>query len=231
MEPKILYEDNSIFVCVKPPKYPVQSDKTGDYDLLSYLVDYMSKVKKFDDPYVGLVHRIDRPVGGLVVFAKNPKATAYLSLQLQERAFKKKYLTVVNGRPNEDKTLVDYIKKKASVSLSKIVDESTPRAKKAILHYKVIETVVDEEFGELSLLEIELETGRHHQIRVQLAHEGYPIWGDSKYNPNFIDKKGWFQIALWAYSITFKHPRSKTPVTFKESYGDLVPFNKFKNQL
>lgn len=231
MEPKIIYEDNSILICVKPPTFPVQSDKTGDLDLLSYLENYMKTVKNFEDPYVGLIHRIDRPVGGLVAFGKNKKSTGDISKQLQDRTFKKKYLTVVNGHPAEDKTLVDYLKKKANTSLSRVVEENAPNAKKAVLNYKVIEKITDEEYGDLSLLEVELETGRHHQIRVQLANEGFPIWGDSKYNDKFIDKRGWFQIALWAYYLSFKHPKTNKQVTFTEDPLDVIPFNKFKTQL
>ena len=231
MEPKILFEDSSIFVMIKPPKYPIQSDKTGDYDLLTYLLDYMKNTKNFENPYVGLVHRIDRPVGGVVVFGKNKKSTAFLSKQFQERTFKKKYLAVVNGHPKNDETLVNFLKKKNETNISRVVEESTPKSKKAILNYKVLEKITHEDLGELSLLEIELETGRHHQIRVQLSYIGFPLWGDTKYNDRFKNKRGWTQIALWAKSLSFTHPKTNKKVSYSENPLDMIPFNMFKNQL
>lgn len=219
---KIIFEDKNYIVCLKPAGIPVQSDITGDLDLHTEAVEYM-KTKGFETPYIGLVHRIDRPVSGIVVFAKNPKTAADISKQLQDRSFKKSYLAVVEGRP-ESNTLENYLKKKFKGNISSVVDSTVPKAKKAILHFKTLETIQHED-KELSLIEVQLETGRHHQIRVQLSHAGYPIWGDTKYNPNFQQEKGWFQIALFAYSITFKDALKKS-VDFKEKPTD-HPFTLF----
>jgi len=218
---EIIYEDQSIIVCLKAPGVPVQSDLTNDTDLQSILLDYMKK-KGFDKPYIGLVHRLDRPVGGLVVFAKNPKATAHLSKQLQDRTFKKTYLAVVKDQP-EDQTLIHHLKKKFKGNVSSVVSEDTPKSKKAIMHIKTVKdlTIDNETY---SLISIQLETGRHHQIRVQLAHIGHPIWGDTKYHPDFMNKKGWFQIALFSNEVQFVHPKLNASVTYNQDPTD-YPFN------
>lgn len=207
MEPKIIHEDKYLFVCQKPAKYPVQSDRSNDTDLKTYLEHYMRETKGFEEPYVGIVHRLDRPVGGLVVVAKNPKSNAFLSKGLQERSFKKIYLAVVEGQPDAV-TLVDYLKKRSKDNTSHIVEEGTPKAKKAILHLKPIKSLSIDGIIH-TMIQIELETGRHHQIRVQLAHAGYPIWGDTKYNPSFQQKRGWFDIALFASALSFVHPNGE----------------------
>lgn len=223
----ILFEDQGLIVCKKDPGQPVQSDLSGDKDLQTDLVDYM-KSKGFDKPYIGLVHRLDRPVGGCVLFGKNPKMTAALSKQIQDRLIKKYYLAVVEGKP-EDQTLVHYLKKKFKGNVSHVVDKETPKAKKAILHLKVIQTLMIDEV-EHSLVRIELETGRHHQIRVQLAAIGHGIYGDTKYNETYMNKRGWFQIALYAYGIGFEHPRTKKWLTF-EDYPSDHPFDKYDSML
>lgn len=225
MNPKIIFEDQHILVCLKPPKFPVQSDKTGDHDMQSFLYEYLKNEKGIEEPYIGLVHRIDRPVGGLVVFAKNPRTAAHLSKQLQNRTFKKTYFAVVEGQP-EDGTLIDYVKKRFKDNTSRVVNEEEPKAKKAILHFETQQSILEDDVL-LSLLTIGLETGRHHQIRVQLANSGNPLWGDTKYNPNFQEKKGWHQIALFAYKIEFIHPFTKKSVSFEANPTD-YPFNLFK---
>ena len=128
MEPNIIYEDKSIFVCYKPPKWPVQSDLTGDEDMKSYLEKYMKETKNFDDPYVGVVHRLDRPVSGLVVFAKNPKANHHLSQALQNRTFKKTYLAIVEGKATENHWC-HYLKKKFKTNTSHVVYKSVSKIK------------------------------------------------------------------------------------------------------
>jgi len=226
MEPKIIYEDKSIFVCYKPPKWPVQSDLTGDQDMVTYLKKYMKEVKNFDDPYVGLVHRLDRPVSGLVVFAKNPKANHHLSQSLQDRTFKKTYLAIVEGQPKEE-TWCHYLKKKFKTNTSHVVEAKSQKSKKAILTISPLETIqLDNQVH--SLVRIQLETGRHHQIRVQCAHMNHPLWGDTKYNPSFQNKKGWYQIALFAESVEFIHPKTKEIMSFKLPPKD-YPFDQFKN--
>lgn len=222
---EIIIEDQSIIVCLKAPGLPVQSDLTNDPDLQTMLVDYM-KNKGYDSPYIGLVHRIDRPVGGLVVFGKNPKATAHLSKQLQDRTFKKSYLAIVKGEP-KDQELTHYLKKKFKGNVSSVVEKGTKGAKEARLSFKVLEPVtIDNE--KYSLISIQLETGRHHQIRVQLSHIGHPIWGDTKYNPDFMNKKGWFQIALFSHEIQFTHPKTLKSIHCSKMPSD-YPFDQVEH--
>ncbi|SHJ87042.1 23S rRNA pseudouridine1911/1915/1917 synthase [Anaerobranca californiensis DSM 14826] len=228
MELKILHEDPHLIVCVKPPKIPSQPDPTGDLDMLTILEGHLKKnypnVKK---PYLGLVHRLDRPVGGIMVFAKTKEANAFLSKQLQDKTFVKKYLSVVTGNPEGDSgELRDYLIKLPRVNMSKVVDKDIKGAKEGVLEYKVLGRVVDQEYGTLTLMEILLKTGRHHQIRVQLSNRGWGIWGDNKYNNLFIKKQGWSQIALWSYQLQFIHPKRKKLVTF-ENYPDVYPFSLF----
>jgi len=219
---EIIYEDHDVLVCIKEAGVPVQSDLTSDIDLYTRLLEYIGK--KTDRPYLGLVHRLDRPVGGLIVFGKTPQATAHLSKQLQERTIKKTYLTVVENQP-QDATLVDYLKKKFKGNVSSVVDQSTSKAKKAILHLRNLESIVFDDKVH-TLLSVDLETGRHHQIRVQLSHAGYPIYGDTKYNPTFMEKKGWHQIALYSYRIEFRHPKTRKVLKF-EHMPTSEPFNMF----
>lgn len=198
---RIVFEDKNYLVVEKSPKVPVQSDRSDDIDLQTLAMTYM-KSKGFDNPYIGLVHRLDRPVGGIVVFAKNPRTNAHLSKLLQDRQFDKYYLAVVEGTP-EKQTLVNFLKKKASNNTSYVVKDHEAGSKKAVLHVEPLKSF-EYDGSTLSLVKIKLDTGRHHQIRVQLAYAGFPIWGDTKYNPSFQDKKGWFQIALYASEVKFK---------------------------
>jgi len=223
MKPNILYEDKSVIVCIKDPGVPVQSDLTGDLDLLTMLINHY-KNKGIEEPYVGLIHRLDRPVGGIVVFGKSARAVNHLSKQLQKRTIRKTYFAVVEGAP-DDQTLEHFLKKKFKGNVSVVVEESTPKAKKAIMHIKRVSTIKIE--GKLhSLISIKLETGRHHQIRVQLAHIGCPVWGDTKYNPTFSEQKGWFNIALFAQEITFINPEHNRHMTFETDPTEF-PFDQF----
>jgi len=218
MEVKIIFEDKDMLVVEKPPKVPCQSDKTFDEDLISIL----------NRPYLGLVHRLDRPVGGVMVYAKNKKANSNLSTQVSQRKLHKEYLVVVCGKPKFcEGELRDYLKKLRTVNMSKVVNKDTIGAKEAILEYKVLETKETEEYGVLSLIKIILKTGRHHQIRVQLSNGGFPIWGDNKYNKIFVKKRGWTQIALWSHMISFEHPTNKTNSTFTSLPYDEYPWNIF----
>ncbi|MGM0396765.1 MAG: RluA family pseudouridine synthase [Bacillota bacterium] len=172
MEINILLEDNDIIVVEKPPGVPCQRDKTGDVDLMTAL----------GRDYLGLVHRLDRPVGGVMVYAKTQAASSWLSRAISDRALFKEYLAIACGKPeNQEGELVDYLKKLRTINMSKVVSEDDKASKKAILQYRILESVDDKEFGTLSLLHIILLTGRHHQIRVQLSHAGIPLWGDTKY--------------------------------------------------
>ncbi|HOA80370.1 MAG TPA: pseudouridine synthase [Defluviitaleaceae bacterium] len=168
MDINIIYEDAHLIVASKAPKIPSQPDKTGDKDMLSYLKDYLKeKYPSARSPYIGLVHRLDRPVGGLMVFAKTKLANAKLSEQIQNKQFKKEYLAVVCGKPIKPQgELVDYLLKNQKSNLSKVVPKGTRGAKEAILEYECIESIKIEDEGILSLLKIILKTGRHHQIRV-----------------------------------------------------------------
>lgn len=219
MEIKIIFEDKNILVVEKPPKVPCQSDKSSDQDLMSML----------NRPYLGLIHRLDRPVGGVMVYAKNKKANSNLSTQVSQRKLYKEYMAVVCGKPKESRgELRNYLKKLRTINMSKVVDKNTMGAKEAILEYEVLETK-DTDEGVLSLLKITLKTGRHHQIRVQLSNGGFPIWGDRKYNKIFVKKKTWTQIALWSYKIGFKHPTKKTNSTFVSLPYDEYPWNIFSS--
>ncbi|MEY8416892.1 RluA family pseudouridine synthase [Tissierella praeacuta] len=218
MNIKIIFEDKDILVVEKPPKVPCQSDKTSDDNMMSIL----------NRPYLGLIHRLDRPVGGVMVYAKNEKTNSFLSKEVSSRRLYKEYLTVVCGKPeNNEGELKDYLKKLRTINMSKVVDEKTPGAKEAILEYKVLESKDTEEYGTLSLIKVILKTGRHHQIRVQLSNAGFPIWGDNKYNKTFVKKKGWTQIALWAYKIRFNHPKEKQYMDFTSMPYDEYPWNLF----
>lgn len=207
---KVLYEDNHIIVVKKEPNIPSQADKTGDIDMLSIIKEYLKeKYNKPGNVYLGLVHRLDRPVGGVMVFAKTSKAASRLSNQVREKTFKKKYLAVVDGKFDSAKgTLEDYLYKDERNNMSKVVKSEKKNAKLAKLDYEVL---AYNEIKNLSLVKVNLHTGRHHQIRVQLAHVGHSIFGDQKYGTRGTGK----QIALWAYELTLEHPVSKETMTFK----------------
>ena len=218
----ILYEDEYILAAVKPQGMPSQADKTGDPDLLSELEAYCGKP-------LGLLHRLDRPVGGVMLFAKDKKAEAVLAKDLQENRLNKRYLTVLCGKlPAEQGTLEDYLLKNARTNLSEVVSKDRKGAKKAILHYKVI-TEKETDIGVLTLAEIKLETGRHHQIRVQTSHAGFPIWGDKKYHKNF-PKKGKTDIALWSYRLEGVHPKTKEAFSLTAK-PEKEPYSIFAEEL
>jgi 23S rRNA pseudouridine1911/1915/1917 synthase len=206
----IIYEDNHIIVVEKPVNIPSQADKTGDIDTLTIIKQYLKeKYNKPGEVYLGLVHRLDRPVGGVMVFAKTSKAASRLSEQVREKEFKKKYLVIVDGKmEKQNGTLEDYLLKNERLNTSKVVPEGTKNAKFAKLDYEVLKYQED---IDLSLLKINLHTGRHHQIRVQLANAGHSICGDQKYGTRGRGK----QIALWAYELTFTHPTTKEQMTFE----------------
>jgi len=227
MELKIIYEDKHILCLEKPQGIPSQSDKTNDEDLMSIGLKYLGA--KIEKPYLGLIQRLDRPVGGVIVYAKNDFANKELSKQVQLRQTQKEYLAVVCGKPeNESGMLEDYIKKLKTINMSKITTQDDKLGKLAKLEYSVIETVETEEYGPLTLLKINLLTGRHHQIRIQLSNARMPIWGDNKYNKVFVKKKDWTQIALWSYKFGFRHPKTKEYTEFKALPENLYPFKLFK---
>ncbi len=208
---KVIFEDNHIIVVEKPPNIPSQSDKTGDLDMLAIVKNYIKeKYNKPGNVYLGLVHRLDRPVGGVMIFAKTSKSASRLSNQVREKVFKKEYLAVVDGKFDSKRgTLVNYLYKDERNNISKVVSKEKKNAKEAKLDYEVIKY---NEVKNLSLVKINLHTGRHHQIRVQLSNFNHSIFGDQKYGTRGKGK----QIALWAYKLTIEHPISKEKMEFED---------------
>lgn len=215
---KIYYEDNHLLVIEKQPNQPVQEDVSGDLDLVTRLKGYLKeKYQKPGNVYVGLVHRLDRPVGGVMVFAKTSKAASRLSEQVRTQHFQKKYTAVVSGKA-ECATYRDHLVKNAKTNTSFVADQHHPKAKYAEL--TITRAAYDPRY-DLSRIEIELKTGRSHQIRVQCASRNHPIWGDARYNPHH--EKGQ-QIALWASQLTFAHPITKKSMTFTSHTPSAFPF-------
>ena len=213
----IIYEDNHLLVVEKPINVPVQKDNSNDLDLLTMLKQYLKeKYNKPGNVYLGLVHRLDRPVGGIMVFAKTSKAASRLSEQIRNGTFKKKYLAIVCGKVKDEDTLEDYLLKNTKTNTVKV----DKKGKKSILKYKIL----DYKEG-LSLVEIELITGRSHQIRVQFSSRGYPLYGDQRYNK---DSKVGEQIALFSNYITFEHPIKKEKINFELDNPKRKPWNIFK---
>ena len=206
----VIYEDNHIIVVEKPVNIPSQGDKTGDIDMLTIIKEYLkNKYKKEGNVYLGLVHRLDRPVGGIMVFAKTSKAASRLSEEVREKVFQKTYLVICDGKMEKEKgTLEDYLLKNERLNISKVVEEEAKNSKYANLAYEVLK--YDKELN-LSVLKILLNTGRHHQIRVQLSSRNHSIYGDQKYGGRGHGK----QIALWAYSLKILHPITKEEMNFK----------------
>ncbi len=219
---EVLYEDNHVLVVKKPANIPVQADNTKDLDLLTLGKEYLKeKYNKPGNVYLGLVHRLDRPVGGVMIFAKTSKAASRLSESIRNKDFDKVYLAVLDGIPNKQSdTLVDYLYKDTKTNMVSVTNAS--RGKKAILHYNVLSTSNGK-----ALVEIHLETGRPHQIRVQFASRNTPLVGDQRYNKN--TKK--VQIALWAYSLTFPHPTTKERMTIQKDPPEIWPWTEFEVKL
>ena len=211
MELKVIYEDNHIIVVEKIPNIPTQEDKTSDTSMMTLVKKYIKeKYNKPANVYLGLVHRLDRPVGGVMVFAKTSKAASRLSKQVRDKVFKKEYLAVVDGSFGKNSgTLENYLYKDRKSNTSYVVSKDKKEAKFAKLDYEVLK--YDKE-NNLSLLKIDLHTGRHHQIRVQLANIGHSIYGDQRYGTRGKNK----QIALWAYKLIIEHPTKKEKMEFKD---------------
>lgn len=205
----ILFEDNHLLVVEKPPNILSQGDQTRDKDMLTLLKeDIKVRYNKPGNVYLGLVHRLDRPVGGVMVFAKTSKSASRLSDQIRKREFKKTYMAVIHGKPSRQKDkLVHYLLKDSRTNTVSSVRKETEGAKEAILDYEVVDTVND-----YSLVKINLHTGRPHQIRVQFATIGHPLYGDQRYGYKVTQVGD--QIALWSHQITCQHPTLKEPMTF-----------------
>ncbi len=220
-ELKILHEDNHIIVVLKPQGVPSCADESGDENMLDAVKEYIrTAYKKPGNVYVGLVHRLDRPTGGVMVFAKTSKAAARLSEQMRTGDFEKKYLAVLSCVPKEPQgKLVNYLKKNAVNNMVYLCPPTTDGAKLASLEYRV-----EEEKGGCALAEIKLHTGRSHQIRVQMAGIGCPLAGDMRYGGE-LAKKG--NLALWAYSLTFTHPVTKERMRFMAEPPEAPPWKYF----
>ena len=218
----ILYEDNHVIVVLKPQNVPCCEDGSKDPDLLSMVKDYIKTAyNKPGNVYVGLIHRLDRPTGGVMVFAKSSKAAARLSEGMKSGDFEKKYFAVVCGRPKEDKAvLTHYLKKNAVNNMVYLSSPTVEGAKRAELDY----TFLEEKQG-LSLVDVRLHTGRSHQIRVQMNAIGCPLYGDMRYGGEKA-KKGY--LALWAYYLSFSHPVSKEKMVFRvEPPKENAPWSLF----
>ena len=218
----ILHEDNHIIVVLKPQNIPSCEDESKDRDMLTIIKDYI-KVK-YDKPgnvYLGLVHRLDRPTGGVMVFAKSSKAAARLSEQIKNGDFEKRYFAVLMGVPKEEKaTLTHYMKKNAINNMVYICPPTVSGAKFAELEYQLVEKTEN-----LSLVDVRLHTGRSHQIRVQMNAIGTPIYGDMRYGGEKAVKGN---LALWAYYLSFTHPVSKERMVFRvQPPKDLSPWTNF----
>lgn len=222
----ILFEDNHIIVVEKPQNVPSQEDESKDPDLLNMVKNYIKeKYNKTGNVFVGLVHRLDRPTGGVMVFAKTSKAAARLSEQIQNGLFEKKYFAVVNGKPRDNQArLVHFLKKDEKANIVTQAPQSELGAKRCELIYKTLESN-----PEISLVDVQILTGRSHQIRVQMSIIGNPVFGDAKYKGDKLGKG--FNLALWAVQLKFVHPTTKQIMTFV-SYPpeDIIPWKYFNLQ-
>ncbi len=219
---QILYEDNHIIAINKRPSDIVQGDKTGDTPLSDFVKQYVKeKYNKPGDVFIGTVHRIDRPVSGIVLFAKTSKALTRLNQMFQTKEIQKTYWAIVKNKPqNIEGSLIHYLKKNEAKNMSKAFDKETQGALRSELEYKLIRSS-----DNYYLLEIKPHTGRHHQIRVQLSKMGCPIKGDVKYGYDRGNKDG--SIHLHARKVEFIHPVKKEPVVIVAPPPDEVLWNAF----
>ena len=247
-KPTILYEDEAIIVCVKPSGIASQSAKSFQPDMTDILRQHIvSSTGKKGEPYIGVIHRLDQPVGGVMVYAKTPAAAAALSKQTAEHSMCKKYYAVLVGNmPGSVGTLTDYLLKDGKTNTSAVVSKTVKDAKKAVLDYKILETISFSgskplagakaapspasnsapaaDTTVLSLADVTLHTGRHHQIRVQFANAGCPLLDDNKYNKK--QTKRMATLGLFSYSLSFIHPLTKKEVSFGYA-PDYAPFAWF----
>lgn len=219
---KILYEDNHIIVALKPQNLASCPDESGDDNLFDQIKEYIrTSCDKKGNVYLGLVHRLDRPTGGVMVFARTSKAAGRLCEQMKTGDFEKKYLAVLVGAPNPPSgKLTHWLKKNTVNNMVYLCPQGTDGAKLASLEYRVAQ-----EEGGLALTEIKLHTGRSHQIRVQTAGISHPVYGDMRYGGEKAVKG---KLALWAYSLAFTHPVTKERMRFlSEPPRDEAPWSKF----
>lgn len=214
----VLYEDNQVIVVLKPANVLSQADSTNDPDMLNIVKSYVkNKYNKPGNVYIGLVHRLDRPVGGVMVFARTSKAASRLSLAIKNHMVQKTYLAVVHGKVQSEDTFVDYLVK---LENGNTIVSNKMEGKKGELSYHLLSY---SERDDVSLVEIKLKTGRHHQIRVQFASRGYPLVGDCRYGKKSDGLSG---LALFAYKLEFIHPVSKKNMCFSQL--PLASANGFK---
>lgn len=212
---KILYEDNHLLVVVKPVNVPVCEDESKDEDLLNMLKKYLKeKYNKPGNVFLGLVHRLDRPVSGVMVFAKTSKAASRLSEQIRLKQFKKEYHAIVIGKVDKG-IYKDNLLKDKKTNITK-VDKN---GKESILEYELVKYV-----NNYSLVKINLKTGRSHQIRVQFSHHNHPLVGDNKYNKMEVKK---IPVCLFANKLSFYHPITKEELVFEQPLPNCYPWNLF----
>lgn len=201
----ILYEDRDLIVCRKHAGMAVQSARIGQMDMESALKNYLN------GQFVGIVQRLDQPVEGILVFGKTPQATAALNRQQQSGKMKKKYLAAFTGKPKAmEGKMEDVLVKDGRTNTSRVTSAGTPQGKKAVLLYKILKM---EKFA--GLAEVTLQTGRHHQIRVQMSHHGIPLWADRKYNHDISEDERGQNIGLCAYRLEFEHPKTGKKLQFQ----------------
>ena len=216
-EPAVVYCDNHLLVAVKPANMPSQADSSGDPDMFSLMKEYVRRIyQKPGDVYLGLLHRLDRPVGGLMAFARTSKAAKRLSEQLRSHTMKRDYRAVVVGETPREGRLSDRLVWDGTKAC--VTDGDVPEAKEARLSYRRMAFR-----NGLSLVEVSLETGRKHQIRAQFANAGHPLWGDQRYGNGQPGK----QIALWGVRLTLIHPTTKETMVFETETPDIAPWNSF----
>ena len=219
-DPHILYEDNHLLVIEKPIGILSQGDHTGDPNLVDLLKDFLKrKYQKPGNVYLGMIHRLDRPVGGVMVFGKTSKATSRLQEQMKSGEIYKTYLVVTESHPPvEEGSLIHYLSKDEERNKTKVYDAPHKDAKKCQLDYTVLAN-----YNGRCLMKIDLHTGRSHQIRAQLAHISCPICGDTKYGKQRV--KSTDDIALFAYKLEFIHPVSKEEM-YCASYPEIKGYWK-----
>ena len=214
---KVIYEDNHLLVVAKPVGMLVQEDDTKDTDMLSELKSMLKeKYHKPGNVYLGLVHRLDRPVGGIMVFAKTSKAASRLSEEVRTNNMHKTYYAVVMGKVDQSGTYIDKLLKDESTNISRV----DPNGKESKLTYELVSYK-----DNMSLVRINLITGRSHQIRVQFSYHGHPLYGDQKYNKDVTPNT---DLALYAYELKFSHPITKEMMDFKLELPNKYPFNLYK---
>ena len=244
---QILYEDKDIIVCYKPSGIAVQTAKIGQQDMVSAITNYLSAElveadvahlpsngKPRSIPYIGVIHRLDQPVEGIIVFAKNQNAAGELSRQVAQGEMGKHYYAIISDRSLSGTsgralrgTLIDYLYKDARTNTSFVVVSGKKGAKRAELAYEILDRIQEEG---IALAKIELVTGRHHQIRVQMSHADMSLLGDFKYadvdTKELSERFGQKQIALCAYELTFRHPVTKEKMSFRKEPEGML-FQKF----